>query len=161
MARAIVLLVAASTLVLFDDVLLVLVDREAPGYARLFVRPHAQTVEVNRWRVVDEERGRCAQRREILARQLVDAPGVRIGAGGQIDLGARHVQEAERIARRQLPRFVHAHDIVGNRGHCRRRGRGRAQSPERMEGRHWLILELTAFPLAPRGPTPAQMRWIA
>ena len=140
MTRAIVLLVAPRSLVLLDDVLLVLVDGEAAGDTRLDVRPHAQPVEVQRRRIFDDERRLRSERREILARQLVHAARVRIGPGWQIDLGTGHVKKAERVARGQLPRFVHAHDIVRNRGHCRRCGRRRTQSPEGMEGRHSVIL---------------------
>ena len=134
--RAIVLLVAPSPLVFLDDVLIVLVDGKASGDTRLFVRAHAQPVEVERRRVLDDERRLRAKPGKIRAGQVVDARRVGIGPGRQIDLGARDVKKTERIAVGELPRFVHAHDIVGNRGHGRRDRRRRAQSPERMERRH-------------------------
>ena len=138
--RAIVFLVAARTLVLLDDVLLVLVDRETGGDADLLVRPHAQAVEVHRRRVLDDERRLRAQRRQVLARQLVDICRVRIGPRRQIDLRARDVEKTQGIAGRELPRFFYADDIVGNRGYRRRCRRRRAQGPEGMKGSHQLIL---------------------
>ena len=71
-ARAIVFLVAARALVLLDDVALVFVDREAAGDAGLLVLAHPQPIEVERRRLVRDERRLLAERREILARPLVD-----------------------------------------------------------------------------------------
>ena len=64
MTGAIVFLVAPRALVLLDDVLLVLVHREARGDAGLLVPAHAQTVEVERRLVFDHQRraGRAASR---------------------------------------------------------------------------------------------------
>ena len=96
--RAIVFLVGARALVLLDDVLLVLVDREAGGDAGLLVAAHAQAIEVERRLVLDHQRRVGAERREVLLRFRVDLSGIRIGARRQIDLRARDVQEAEWIA---------------------------------------------------------------
>ena len=57
---AVVFLVLPRPLVLADDVALVLVDREAPGDARLLVPAHAQLVQVQARRLVKDERRRLA-----------------------------------------------------------------------------------------------------
>ena len=63
--RAIVFLVAPRALVLLDDVLLVLVHREARRDAGLLVAAHAQPVEVERRLVfLDQRRLRRAARRD-------------------------------------------------------------------------------------------------
>ena len=61
------------------------------------------------------------QRLEVLGRPLVDRVGVRIGARRQIDLGARDVQKAERVAGGERARFVGVDDVVGNGRDARRR----------------------------------------
>jgi hypothetical protein len=112
-ARAVVFLVAPRALVLLDDVAIVFVDREARRQAQLRVVSHAQAIEVDARLVVDEERG-LAQRGEVVGGALVHGVRVRIGAGRQFDFRARHAQETERVALRQLPRFLCADDVVGN-----------------------------------------------
>jgi hypothetical protein len=97
-ARAIVLLVAPGSLVFLDDVLFVLVDREASGHACLLVRSHPQAIEVERRRVLDDEGCLGPQRGQIVARLLVDTVRVRVCSWRQIDLGPRDVEKAEQVA---------------------------------------------------------------
>ena len=113
-ARAIVFLVAPRALVLLDHVLLVLVDREAARDAGLLVAAHAQAIEIERRFGILLQRRLLPQRREILARSVVDLRGVGIGAGRQIDLRARHVEKAERIRRCELTGLFGADDVVGD-----------------------------------------------
>ena len=55
-ARAIVFLVAPGPLVFPDDVVVVLVEREAPGQADLLVSAHAQPVQVEARHVLEDQR---------------------------------------------------------------------------------------------------------
>ena len=55
-ARAIVFLVAPGPLVFPDHVCFVLVEREAAGDAGLLVAPHAQSIEIERRRLVQHQR---------------------------------------------------------------------------------------------------------
>ena len=112
--RAIVFLVGPRLLVLLDQVAIVLVDRKARGHARLHVLAHVQAVDVEARRVFDDERRAALRRREVPRGLLVDLVGVRIGAGGQIDLRPRDVQEAQRVAGGERARFFGVHDVVGH-----------------------------------------------
>ena len=55
-----------------------------------------------------------------------------IGRRGQIDLGARDVQKAQRIAARERTRLVGADDVVGNRGN----GSGRVGTGAARKGKN-------------------------
>ena len=111
----------------------VLVDREACGDAGLRMRAHLQAIDVKRRRVFFDERRARSQIAKVLGRAFVDLVGMRIGARRQIDLGARDVQKAQRVAVGQRPRLVGAHDVVRNSGHRRgRMGRG----TQRCEGKN-------------------------
>ncbi len=139
-ARAVVLLVAARTFVLLDDVRLVLVDGEAAGDSRLLVSCHPQTVEIQRRLAVGLERRASAQRIEVLARSCVHLRRVRVGSGREIDFGASNVKETERVVGRQLPRFLGAHYVIGDRRNRRRAAPRRTQCAERMNRGHPHIL---------------------
>ena len=94
-ARAVVFLVLPRLLVLLHDVAVVLVDRVAGREAGLLVRAHAQAVEVHRGLGFLDHRWRVSAAK-FARRRPVDGVGVRIGVRRQVDLGARHVQEAQR-----------------------------------------------------------------
>ena len=84
--RAIVFLVASRSFVLPDDVAVVLVHRKAAGDARLFVRAHPQAVNVQPRCLLEHERGVRLEPREVLHRFRIHGVGVRVRAGGEIDL---------------------------------------------------------------------------
>ena len=132
--RAVVFLVAPRALVLLDDVLLVLVDREASGNAGLLVRTHLQPVEIERRRLLDGQRRRPAQLLEILAPALIDGGRVGIRSRREVDLGPRDVQKTQGIARGELTRFFGVDDVVGNGGNRRRIRGHRPQCPEGVTG---------------------------
>ena len=138
--RAIVFLVAPRPLVLLDDVAIVLVERKAGGETGLHVCAHPQAIEVHARLVLDHQRAVAAAPSKLSARALIDRVGVRIGAGGQLELRARHAEEAERVAVGERARFVGADDVVGNGGDARGVGWVRTQRTERMERRHGLKL---------------------
>jgi hypothetical protein len=89
--RAIVFLVAPRAFVLLDDVGVVLVQRETAGDTGLLVGAHPQSIEIQRWRLIEDKRSLLTQGGEVLARFLIDLRSVRIHVGGQIDLRAGHV----------------------------------------------------------------------
>ena len=132
---AIVFLVAPRPFVLLDDVAVVFVERVAGGQAGLFVRAHAQPIQIEARRVFDHER-RLPERCEILRRAIVDILGVGIGAGGELDLGARHAQKAEWIVAGQRPRLLGVHHVVWNRGDAGGVGGSGPERTEGTEGRH-------------------------
>ena len=123
-------------LVLLDHVLLVLVHREARGDARLLVPAHPQAIEVQRRLVLHHQRRVVPQRIEVVARLGVDLGRVRIGAGRQIDLRSRDVQEAQGIAGRELAGLLGADDVVGDRRHGRGVVARRPQCAERSNDGH-------------------------
>ncbi len=128
-ARAIVFLVAARLLVLLDEPRVVFVHRVARGQAGLLVLPHPQLVEVERRLGLLQHR--LSRLREPLGRGPVDDVRIRIGAGRQVDLGARHVQEAQFVAGGQRARFLGVDDVVGDGGDARGE---RRLGPQRAEG---------------------------
>ena len=135
-ARAIVFLVGTRLLVLLDQIAIVFIDRKTGGDAALHVAPHAQAVDVEARDVLDDERRLIAKGRERVRGLIVGGVRMRIRAGGEIDLGPRHVQEAQHVAVGQYSSFVAVHNIVGNGrdiGGGFRRG---AQRGERIDGRH-------------------------
>ncbi len=130
-ARAIVFLVAPRLLVLLDHVAVVLVDGEAGRDPGLHVIAHLQAIEIRARLVVHDERRLLTQPREVVASRFVDQLRVRIGALGQVDLGARRVKKAERMPGGELSCFVGGDDVVGNSSDVRRRVGRRAERAER------------------------------
>ncbi len=112
--RAVVFLVAPSTLVFLDGVGFVLVDRKTSGDPRLLMTSHLQPIEVERGRLVDHERCAVAQRRKVRTGFLVDLRCVGVRPWRKIDLGTGDVQKAEWIAVGKVSRFLGRHDIVRN-----------------------------------------------
>jgi hypothetical protein len=85
--RAVVFLVAPRALVLLDDVLLVLVDREASGTPVCSCAPSSAGRDTAP-ALLDGQRRRPAQLLEILAPALIDGGRVRIVSGGRSISGA-------------------------------------------------------------------------
>ena len=133
--RAIVFLVAARALVLLDDVAVVLVDGEARGETGLDVAPHLQPVEIDARLVLHDQRV-FPERRKIVRRATVHGVCVWIGAGRQLELGARHAQEAQRVAVGERAGLVGADNVVGNGCDAGGIGCVRTQRTKRMKRRH-------------------------
>jgi hypothetical protein len=110
--RAVVLLVAPRTLVLLDAIRFVFVDRKTAGDARLLVVAHAQPVEIERGRLVDDERRPLPERVEVRARLRVHLRRVGIRAVRQVDLRSGDVQETEGIVGGELSGFVRVDNVV-------------------------------------------------
>jgi hypothetical protein len=83
---------------------------------------------------------------------------VRIRVRGQVDLGARHVQEAERAPEHQLPRLLRVDDIVGDRGHFGGYGRLRPQGGEWIDTQHRLFLGKTSGATVVKCPSGTSAR---
>ena len=135
-ARAIVFLVGTRLLVLLDQIAIVFIDRETGGDAALHVAPHAQAIDVEARDVLDDERRLVPERRERVRGLIVGGIRMRIRVGGEIDLGPRHVQEAQSVAVGQHSSFVAVHNIVGNGRHIGGGFRRGTQRGERIDGRH-------------------------
>jgi hypothetical protein len=73
------------------------------------------------------------ERLEVVPRLGVDPGIIGIDVGGQIDLGAADMEEAERIAARQLRRFGAGDDIVRRRGDPADYGGVRPPGAKRLE----------------------------
>ena len=129
----VVLLVAPGPLVALDDAAVVLVQREAAGKTGLLVFARLHPVEVEGGLRIDDQRRPLGERLQVAGRPRVDPRAVRVGAVRQIDLGTRHAEKAQRIVRRQIPRFAGGHDVVGDGGHRGGRGRRRAECAERTQ----------------------------
>jgi hypothetical protein len=155
--RAVVLLVGAGPLVLLDDIAVVLVEREAGRDADLFMRSHHEPVEVQR-RLRLHQHGSVLRAREVLSRSLVDLVAVRIGFRRQFDFGARHAQEAERMAVREGLGLARADDVVRNRCDLCRVCGSRPQRTERNESRHRGSNYLTVSARAQSSSTLIRMR---
>jgi len=136
MAGAIVLLVGPRVLVLLDDAREVLLDRGAADQPRLPMCAHPLRVDVEARRVVRLQNTSPAQVGERPGPLRVDLGRVLVGAGGQIDLRPRDVQEAVGIAPRKLARLVGDDDVVGRRRHPDSELRRRAQGAKRSQGSH-------------------------
>ena len=115
-ARAVVLLVLARLLVAQDRAGGVVVDRAAGDDGRLRRAAHRLAVEVERRRLLADEAPVADERRERPLRLRVDRRGVRVGAVGQVDLGAHDVQERERVAGGERAGLVGVDDVVRERG---------------------------------------------
>ena len=103
---------------------------------RLHVRAHVQSIHVKGRRVFFDQRRARAQVAEVLGRTFVDGVRMRIGRRRQIDLRARHVQKAQRIAVGQRSRFVGVDDVVRDRSDSAGRFGHRTQCCERKNGGH-------------------------
>ena len=135
-ARAVVLLVGARALVLADDVGVVLVHGAGGGDAHLRVPAHADAVDVEVWFVLFDERALRLEPLEILARLRVDLVRVDVRALGQVYLGARDVEEAQRVVGGQGARLLRVDHVVGDGGDLPDLVSGRAQGAERVDGGH-------------------------
>ena len=107
-----------------------------PGQTGLLVVRRLHPVQVERWLRFDNERSPVDQRLQIAGRQFVNGRAVWIDIGRQVDLGARHVEKAQRIVSRQAPGLAGGHHVVedgGDGGSCRRY---RAKCTERTNDGH-------------------------
>jgi len=100
------------------------------------VLAHAEAVEVEARRVLGDERAVVDELLKILAGLRVDLVGVDVRAVGQIDLGARDVEEAERAILRERARFLCVDHVVGDARHLLDFLFGRTQGAERMDDGH-------------------------
>ena len=106
------------------------------GDAGLLVLAHPKPVDVQaRARLLDERR-LGAQSGEVADAGRVDDVGVRIRVLGQLDLGPRDAQEAQRLVRREGPRLGRIDDVVGHRSDGRRLRRLGSQGAEREDRGH-------------------------
>ena len=135
-ARAVVFLVLPRPLVFLDDVAVVLGERIARGHARLAVPVSVEMIEIHRGLGFLNERRIPFQRAIPVGCRAIHDIGVRIGAGGQIDLGPRDVEKTQRIAAGKRARFLRVDDIVGNGGDPVRDSRIGANSTEGSDDSH-------------------------
>jgi hypothetical protein len=136
MPGAIVLLVGPRLLVLANQIVIVLVYRETGRHAALRVGAHREPVDIETRRILDHEGRGLPESREVVGRLRISDFGVWVRVRWQIDLGPRHVQEADRIAVGESPSFVARHDIVRHRRHAWRRLGNGSQRTEREYGGH-------------------------
>ncbi len=136
MARAVVLLIGPSALVLADEVSVVLVHGEGGGDAHLRVLAHDETVDVEARLVLFDECALRFEALEVLARFLVDLVRVDVRPFGQVDLGARDVEEAQGVPGGQRARLLGVDHVVGDGGDLGHLVGGRAQGAERVDGGH-------------------------
>ncbi len=129
--RPVVFLVFPGLLMLADDIGVVLVDRVARGDSGLHVAAHLQAIHVQARLVFANERRRRDQPLEVRLRGLVDDVGVWVSVWRKAELGARDMEEAERIAFGQLPGFLGGHHVVGHRSDSGRGLRRRTKSAKR------------------------------
>jgi hypothetical protein len=130
---AVVLLVLPGLLVLADDVVLVVVHMHAAHDAHLMPPVHDEPVEIERRLGIPHQRAvgqEGVERRPALG---VHAGVVRIGVGGQVDVGTPDVQEAPGVAGGECSRLLAVHDVVGDGSHLtgdrgRDAGRGTVKS---------------------------------
>ena len=80
-----------------------------------------------------------------------------VGAFGQVDLGARDMQEAVGVAVREGAGFGRADDVVRRRGHPRRVARVRAQGSKGANGGHVVQLRFVVRDSKPIDPRPIGM----
>ena len=136
MPGPIVLFVLAGAFVLFDHAAVVLRERIARRDAGLAVAVRVQMVEIQRRRSLVRERRVALQRAISFGSGAIDDVVMGIRVRGQVDLGPRDVQKAERIAARKGTRFVGVDHVVGNGGDARRGGRIGADSTEGSDDSH-------------------------
>ena len=98
MPGPIVFLVLARAFVLLDHVAVVLRERKARRNPGLAVAVRVQMVEIQRRRGLLHERRVALQRAISFGSGAIDDVVMGIRVRGQVDLGPRHVQKAERIA---------------------------------------------------------------
>jgi len=116
-AGAVILLGLAGLLVLLDQVLVILVHRKGAGDSGLDVVAHLKAIDVQRWLLIQDQDPLAPKAGEVLSRLAVHRRVVGVDAFGQVDLGARHVQEAHGLAFSQGGGFAPIHHVVGDGGH--------------------------------------------
>ena len=95
----------------------VLLDRAQAHQPGLDVVAHALLVDVQAGRALLEQGAALDQPVQVLHALGVDRVGVDVGAFGQVDLRAAHVQEGVGVSGRQLARLFGVDHVVGHRRH--------------------------------------------
>jgi hypothetical protein len=114
----------------------VLVERVAGRHAGLRHVIHAQPIDIEARRVLNDQRGLLPQPLEVPDRLLIHGGIVRIEVAWAVDLCPGHMEKAQRISGRQRTCFVSVDDVVGYRRDTRRGGRSRTKRAKRRESRH-------------------------
>ena len=135
-AGAVVLLVGPRLLVLLDEVRVVLGDRGAGDEPDLAVLAHPLRVDVEVRLGVRHEHAAVHQLRQVLPSLRVDRVGVLVDALGQVDLGARDVQEAVGVSLGERARLLRRDDVVGRGRDAGGERGGRAEGAKRGEDGH-------------------------
>jgi hypothetical protein len=129
----VVLFVLPGSLVLLDDVPLVVVDVDAPDHSDLGSPVSDELVQIKRGRLVLDQRPVRHEGPEVVPSLVVDALVVGIDVRRQIDVRSADVKEAERIARGELGCFGPIDDVVRRRRYPARYGGVGTPALERLE----------------------------
>ena len=134
--RAVVLLVGPRLLVLADLAGPILRDLDAADEPELRLAVHHLAVEVDRRLRVANERALLDHRLQVAVGDAVDLRVVAVDLGGEVDLGADHVQEGVRLAGGALAGLLGRDHVVGLARDVGGEASGWAQGGERMDPDH-------------------------
>jgi hypothetical protein len=97
---------------------------------------HHESIEIEARFGVHLQRALFDQSLKILARTFIDSVAVNVRAFGQINFGARYMQQAQRITGGQRARLLRINHVIGHTRHLLDSLDRRAQSAERINDSH-------------------------
>jgi hypothetical protein len=114
----------------------VIVDMANGGEAGLHVITHLLLIEINGGCGFADERSILLETLEVLSGGLVDDRRIRVGVGGQVDLGAVDVEEAVWLAFRERGGFLAIDDVIRDAGDFGGELRSRGETFESADSEH-------------------------